>query len=875
MQVQRVAGTVVLYDVVPYWVPIDTEPTASGFQYCPSKWHGCRGCRGDLFGVIYTWLEQRIQQVTLFRSFRYIARFPLYKSPIATTNLSHSSATSGIMSRPSSPKHVFNASTVAKADECIGKDLVWSGAAVAELPNSAGRGGVEWSGGPRGRVIWCYSDRCTSAACSLVAVGAGRTGRSRGLGFTEPEEVDDRALVLPLLREDLAARGVEGDHFGPRPGEIVPSVGGEPKLTNMLNLTMLVQNVNDKLGGSFATVELPPVQMARTRAEQCHHGVIAWNECLRVYTANRVSTVDITITSGHHSRPQGRANIPATDILLKRHLEGWFTIDGFFKSIGKIHVIVDFEPADENPLWGNGVGENFPGVPHTFFPQHRACLVTPYQNSHIEDDFIPPIAMQGGKHRIPGKYWKELHHAICSAKKFVYIAGWSMFAKISLVRSPDGELGETLGELLIRRAQEGIRVNVMIWDDKTSNLHSMLKSFREGIMHTHDEDTEKFFTNTDVACLKCPRDPRADAFHLAEGFVFTHHQKVVVVDAPALPPYSPEQRRIIAFVGGIDLCGGRYDTPSHSLFRTLTTVHRKDFQQGCIPGAALKSGGPRQPWHDIHSKLEGAVAWDAHTNFVQRWLCQAGKINEHLLVSVDPEASEFCPPSPAVEEHHPAAWNVQLLRSIDTTSVVGFPDDSSAELVLEKGLVREEKDLVDRSIQDAYICAIRRAKHFLFIENQYFIGSSYGWKDLPDWHTAAPHLIPMEIALKIVSKIRAGEHFCCYVIVPMMPDGAPDGPSVQDILHHVKETMQMMYQMIGDALREVGRLSCRPTDYLCLFCLGNREVKEGHELIPDDPPQEGTHYWLSQENRRFEIYCHAKLMIGKRSPALPAFAPPP
>ncbi|KAG6545000.1 hypothetical protein Mapa_013692 [Marchantia paleacea] len=627
------------------------------------------------------------------------------------------------------------------------------------------------------------------------------------------------------------------------------------------SLFHLWANVNDQLGGSFATVELPPVQMARTRAEQCHHGVIAWNECLRVYTANRVSTVDIAITSGHHSRPQGRANIPASDILLKRHLEGWFTIDGFFKSIGKIHVIVDFEPADEHPLWGNGVGENFPGVPHTYFPQHRACLVTPYQNSHIEDDFIPPIAMKGGKHRIPGKYWMELHHAICNAKKFVYIAGWSMFAKISLVRSPDGELGETLGELLIRRAQEGIRVLVMVWDDKTSNLHAMLKSFREGIMHTHDEDTEKYFTNTDVACLKCPRNPRADAFHLAEGFVFTHHQKVVVVDAPALPPYSPEQRRIIAFVGGIDLCGGRYDTPSHSLFRTLTTVHRKDFQQGCIPGAALKSGGPRQPWHDIHSKLEGAVAWDAHTNFVQRWLCQAGEINEHLLVSVDPEASEFCPPSPALEEHHPAAWNVQLLRSIDTTSVVGFPDDSSAELVSEKGLVREEKDLVDRSIQDAYICAIRRAKHFLFIENQYFIGSSYGWKDLPDWHTAAPHLIPMEIALKIVSKIRAGEHFCCYVIVPMMPDGAPDGPSVQDILHHVKETMQMMYQMIGDALREVGRLSGRPTDYLCLFCLGNREAKEGHELIPDEPPEEGTHYWLSQENRRFEIYCHAKLMI--------------
>ncbi|KAL2645235.1 hypothetical protein R1flu_012822 [Riccia fluitans] len=629
---------------------------------------------------------------------------------------------------------------------------------------------------------------------------------------------------------------------------------------NLQELFHLWANVNDHLGGCFATLELPPVQLARTRRDQCQHGVVAWNETLRVYTANKVSFVVISITSGAHSHPQGKAKVAVSEILLKRRLEGWFIVDGWFKDMGKIHVVIDFEPAAEHPLWGHGVGENFQGVPNTYFPQHKGCLVTPYQNSHVEDDFAPPIHLKGGKHRVAGKYWKELYEAICNAKKFVYIAGWSMFAKVSLVRNPDGELSETIGELLIRRANEGIRVLVMVWDDKTSNLHSFLKSFREGIMHTHDEDTAKYFKNTNVVCFKCPRNPRAAAFHLAEGVIFTHHQKVVVVDAPALPPYSSELRRIIAFVGGIDLCEGRYDTPSHSLFRTLTTVHRKDFRQGCIPGAEIRKGGPRQPWHDIHSKLEGAVAWDAHTNFVQRWLCQAGEKRAQLLVPIDPENSNFCPPSPAIGEQHPSAWNVQLLRSIDTTSVVGFPVDDP-KLIVEKGLVREETDLVDRSIQDAYICAIRRARNFIFIENQYFIGSTFGWRDLPDWHAVSPQLIPIELALKIVSKIHAGEHFCVYVIVPMMPDGAPDGPSVQDILHHVRETMQMMYQLIGEALREVGRSQEKVTDYLCLFCLGNREAKKGHELIPEETPDDDSHYGLAQTNRRFEIYCHAKIMI--------------
>lgn len=40
---------------------------------------------------------------------------------------------------------------------------------------------------------------------------------------------------------------------------------------------------------------------------------------------------------------------------------------------------------------------------------------------------------------------------------------------------------------------------------------------------------------------------------------------------------------------------------------------------------------------------------------------------------------------------------------------------------------------VDVSIQTAYIKAIRGAQDFIYIENQYFLGSSYGW---PDYKTA-------------------------------------------------------------------------------------------------------------------------------------------
>lgn len=57
------------------------------------------------------------------------------------------------------------------------------------------------------------------------------------------------------------------------------------------------------------------------------------------------------------------------------------------------------------------------------------------------------------------------------------------------------------------------------------------------------------------------------------GVIYTHHQKTVIVDADA----GNNRRKIISFVGGLDLCDGRYDTPEHPIFRTLQTVHADDY----------------------------------------------------------------------------------------------------------------------------------------------------------------------------------------------------------------------------------------------------------------------------------------------------------
>ena len=48
--------------------------------------------------------------------------------------------------------------------------------------------------------------------------------------------------------------------------------------------------------------------------------------------------------------------------------------------------------------------------------------------------------------------------------------------------------------------------------------------------------------------------------------------------------------------------------------------------------------------------------------------------------------------------------------------------------------------------------------------------------------SGADNLIPMELALKIASKIRAKERFAVYVVLPMWPEGDPKTGAMQEIL---------------------------------------------------------------------------------------------
>ncbi|XVE71452.1 hypothetical protein DITRI_Ditri10aG0151700 [Diplodiscus trichospermus] len=633
----------------------------------------------------------------------------------------------------------------------------------------------------------------------------------------------------------------------------------------------LLQKVEERAGVGkgisdlYVTIDLEETRVGRTRlvGNECCNP--QWYESFHIYCAHKASNVVFSIKQNDPIGASliGRAYLPVEKLINGKEVDRWLkVVDKDCKPLyrgSRIHVKLQFFDKTRHPNWSQGIkSPKFPGVPYTFFSQREGCRVTLYQDAHVPDKFISGvIPLAEGKYYEPHRCWEDIFTAISDAKHLIYIAGWSVCAKITMIRDlkrpkPEGDL--TIGELLKKKANDGVRVLMLVWDDRTSV--KLLKN--DGVMATHDEDTRQYFHNSEVHCVLCPRNP--DDMHsivqdIEISTMFTHHQKIVVVDSELQNAES--KRRIVSFIGGIDLCDGRYDTPSHPIFRTLGTAHHDDFHQPCFHDASIAKGGPREPWHDMHCRLEGPVAWDVLFNFEQRWRKQGV---EGLLVPLKELDDIFIPPSPITSPEHHETWNVQLFRSIDGGAAFGFPENP--EDAARSGLVSGKDHVVDRSIQDSYINAIRRAKNFIYIENQYFVGSSFSWNstDIKVQEVGALHLIPKELSLKIVSKIEAGERFTVYIVIPMWPEGVPHSQSVQTILKWQQRTMEMMYKDVVQALRAKG-LEANPKDYLTFFCLGNRESTICGEYEPSERPEHDTDYSRAQQSRRFMIYVHAKMMI--------------
>ncbi|KAL0711962.1 hypothetical protein Bca4012_018940 [Brassica carinata] len=313
-----------------------------------------------------------------------------------------------------------------------------------------------------------------------------------------------------------------------------------------------------------------------------------WMQHFYVPVAHHAAVVKFVVKDSDRfgAKLIGAVEIPTVELCSENRIEGLFSILGKPCEEGSVlSLAIQYTPVESMRLYqmGIGYGNECEGVPGTYFPLRRGGRVTLYQDTHVEDGTLPSVDLDGGMKYIHGKCWEDMADAIRQAENLIYITGWSVYHPVRLVRRNNNPTDGTLGDLLKERSQEGVRVLLLVWDDLTSTKF---------LGHRTEVET-----------------------------VYTHHQKTVIVDADA----AQGRRKIVAFVGGLDVCKGRFDTPKHPLFRTLKTVHKDDFYNQCF--GSTEDDGPRQPWHDQHSKIDGPAAYD-------------------------------------------------FFRSIDSTSVKGFPKDS-------------------------------------------------------------------------------------------------------------------------------------------------------------------------------------------------------
>ena len=365
---------------------------------------------------------------------------------------------------------------------------------------------------------------------------------------------------------------------------------------------------------------------------------------------------------------------------------------------------------------------------------------------------------------VDGKdYMSAVADAIEAAETEILITDWQMNPEIFMKRLDSGvdSLYWRLDKMLLRKAGEGVRVCILLyWEPKrvldlgSDHAVKLLAENKNIEVHRHPD------TFTGAANL----------------FRWSHHEKMVIVD------------HSIAFVGGIDLCYGRWDTRNHELMDNFpthsavddgqtpdddplsnyarwigkdyrNTFYNKEKQtdwEKPLKGydGVERNEIPRMPWHDVSCAFTGEAVQDAVKHFMERynaltkpwwqtyfnWFFQYFQNTsqvKQLFYSKKNKAKE------AVLNSSGHNVNIQFLRSVHNWSAAQ-PHEFS--------------------IYNAYIKAIKNAKHFIYIENQFFISSQEGfWRYVQNKIQAA-------LVERIVRAHRANEKFHVMVFTPLKPE---------------------------------------------------------------------------------------------------------
>ena len=444
---------------------------------------------------------------------------------------------------------------------------------------------------------------------------------------------------------------------------------------------------------------------------------------------------------------------------------------------------------------------------------------SPWSKPNRFESFAPVRSKVFAQWLVDGRdHMWNVSRAISMAKDVIYIHDWWLSPELYMRRPAAISQKWRLDRLLQRKAREGVKIFVIMYRNINSAIPIDSEYSKFSLLDLHPN----------IFVQRSPNQFRQNTFFWA------HHEKLVLID------------HMVAFVGGIDLCFGRWDTPQHSLVDDKLTGFElsempkdadhcqlwpgKDYSNPRVqdfygldkPYEEMydRAKVPRMPWHDIHMQVVGQPARDLTRHFVQRWnyiLRQRKPTRPTPLLLPPPDFN----PEDLEALGLDGTCEVQILRSACEWSL-GTPG------------------VTEQSIQNAYIKLIEQSEHFVYIENQFYISSC------EVEGTRIENKIGDALVERIIRASQKKEEWRAVIIIPLMPGfqntvDQQDGTSVRLI-------MQCQFRSIcrGEAsiFGRVRAQGIEPEDYIQFYSL-----RTWGKIGP-------TKHLVTEQ-----LYIHAKAMI--------------
>ncbi|KAH6683502.1 phospholipase D p1 [Plectosphaerella plurivora] len=441
------------------------------------------------------------------------------------------------------------------------------------------------------------------------------------------------------------------------------------------------------------------------------------------------------------------------------------------------------------------------------------------RDGHRFDSFFPERDGNIIKWYVDGRdYMWAVSEALEKATETIYIADWWLSPELFLRRPPFHNQEWRLDEVLKRRAEAGVKIYIIVYREVEAALTCNSQHTKHALHALCPEGTPGYDN------IKVMRHPDHNVFENAADMTFywAHHEKFIIID------YA------MAFIGGLDLCFGRYDTHTHA----LADVHPEGVENEIWPGQDFnnnrvmdfkqvddwkqnelsKSIYGRMPWHDVAMGLIGPCVYDIAEHFVLRWnFVKRDKykrderydwLQMEERLDADEDLVGVQRPKHPVGEYLTHPLTPLATKNLDNrgtvhAQIVRSSDDWSSGI------------LTEHSIQNAYCKVIEEAQHYVYIENQFFITAT------GDQQSPIHNTIGKSIVDAIVRAAKEGRKFRVIVIIPAVPGFA--GDLREDAAMGTRAIMDYQYKSIcrgeHSIFEQIRKQDVDPTKYIFFFNL--------------------------------------------------------